>query len=235
MFEQSTFESAGTLKTKSGRATAVAFMVEGIVVAIMVLIPLIYTEMLPGRGLLTMLVAPPPPPVRRAEVPRVKVVPRAMPSTTQQMVAPRAIPREIAMIEEVPVTLAGSAVVGAIGGVGLGGMINVAPAAPPPPPVEEVYVAPIRVGGQVQAAKMLRQVQPAYPPLARQARIQGTVRLEAIIDRDGNVKSLSVVSGHPLLVQSALNAVAEWKYQPTLLNGVPVEVATTVDVNFVLR
>jgi protein TonB len=73
-----------------------------------------------------------------------------------------------------------------------------------------------------------------YPPLARQARIQGTVRLQAIIAKDGTIQSLEVVSGHPLLVQSALDAVRQWRYQPTLLNGEPVEVSTTVDVIFTL-
>jgi protein TonB len=91
------------------------------------------------------------------------------------------------------------------------------------------------VGGQVAAARLLNQTRPVYPPLARQARIQGTVRLEAIINREGAIENLEVVSGHPLLIQSALNAVSQWRYQPTLLNGVPVEVITTIDVNFTMR
>jgi protein TonB len=73
-----------------------------------------------------------------------------------------------------------------------------------------------------------------YPPLARQARIQGTVRLEAVINKEGHIEELSVVSGHPLLIQAALDAVSQWQYQPTLLNGVAVEVITTIDVNFTM-
>ena len=92
----------------------------------------------------------------------------------------------------------------------------------------------IKLGGQVQAAKSWHQPQPVYPPLARQARIQGKVVLHAIIDKDGRVSQLEVVSGHPLLVQAALDAVKQWRYQPTMLNGEPVEVDTTITVNFVL-
>ena len=86
----------------------------------------------------------------------------------------------------------------------------------------------------MQAAKLVNQVTPVYPPLARQARISGIVRLEAVIGRDGRIKSLHVAAGHPLLVQAALEAVRQWVYQPTLLNGEPVEVLTQIEVNFKL-
>ena len=94
---------------------------------------------------------------------------------------------------------------------------------------------PIRVGGNVQAARIVNRVQPVYPPLARQTRISGTVRLHAIISRDGTIQQLEVISGHPLLQQAALDAVRQWRYQPTLLNGEPVEVDTTIDVIFSLN
>ena len=93
----------------------------------------------------------------------------------------------------------------------------------------------IRIGGNVMSAKILEKVPPVYPPLARQTRIQGTVRLHAIIGKDGLVKQLEVMSGHPLLVQSALDAVRKWKYEPVLLNGEPVEVDTTIDVIYALN
>ncbi len=92
----------------------------------------------------------------------------------------------------------------------------------------------VRQGGNVQRAKLLEQVQPVYPPLAVLTRIQGTVRLHAILDREGMVQSLTVESGHPLLIKSALDAVSQWRYEPTLLNGSPVEVDTTIDVTFIL-
>ncbi|MGH9657353.1 MAG: M56 family metallopeptidase, partial [Bryobacteraceae bacterium] len=103
-----------------------------------------------------------------------------------------------------------------------------AAASPPPPPK-------IRIGGNVQSTKLIHKVTPAYPPLAKQARIQGTVRLGVTIGRDGRVEALEALSGHPLLVPAALEAVRLWEYQPTHLNGEPVAVETVVDVNFTLR
>jgi protein TonB len=93
----------------------------------------------------------------------------------------------------------------------------------------------ITVGGNVQAAKLIKQVQPVYPPLARQARIQGTVIFTAIIGVDGRIQNLTLVSGHPLLVPAAQEAIKQWVYQPTLLNGEPVEVVTQIYVNFKLN
>jgi TonB family protein len=92
----------------------------------------------------------------------------------------------------------------------------------------------IRVGGNVQKCNLITKVEPVYPALAKQARIQGTVRFQMIIGADGRVQNLQLVSGHPLLVQAAQDAVQQWVYRPTLLDGQRVEVVTTVDVNFVL-
>ena len=120
------------------------------------------------------------------------------------------------------------------------GNIGVMPAAPPPPPppakVEGKPPVPqrIRVGANVQAANLIHKVTPVYPPLARQARIQGTVRFTAIIGKDGTIQNLQLVTGHPLLVAAAQEAVKQWQYKPTLLNGEPVEVVTQIDVNFTL-
>jgi len=100
------------------------------------------------------------------------------------------------------------------------------PMVPPPPPQR------LRVGGNVAQASLLTQVKPVYPPLAKQARIQGVVLLEAVISKDGAIDNLRVISGHPLLTQAAIDAVKQWRYKPTLLNGEPVEVVTTITVNF---
>jgi TonB family protein len=113
-------------------------------------------------------------------------------------------------------------------------------AAPPPPPLPNPAALDgggpprIRVGGNVQSTKLVFQPKPMYPPLAKQGRIQGTVQLHAVIGKDGAVQDLSVISGHPLLVGSALEAVRQWVYQPTLLNGSPTEVETEIDVNYTL-
>ncbi len=100
-------------------------------------------------------------------------------------------------------------------------------------PIREMPQA-ITVGGKIQAAKLIRQVQPQYPTLARQARIQGVVSLEAIIGVDGTIQQLRVINGHPLLTQSAVQAVQQWKYSPTFLNEKAVEVKTTIEVRFTL-
>ena len=92
----------------------------------------------------------------------------------------------------------------------------------------------ITIGGNVQQAKLISQPRPVYPPLAKQARISGVVHLAAVIGKEGNVIDLTVISGHPLLIPSAIEAVKNWVYQTTLLNGEPVEVSTQIDVNYTL-
>jgi protein TonB len=158
-----------------------------------------------------------------------------------KLVAPKAIPKDIKIIkeEEAPPDVGAGMVGGVPGGVAggsmggvIGGVIGGAGSAAPPPP--KVNPKRITVGGNVQAAHLVNRVQPVYPPLARQTRISGTVKLHAIIGKNGAVEQLQVVSGHPLLVQAALDAVKQWRYQPTLLNGEPVEVDTEIDVIFSL-
>ena len=237
MFEDSLFESQGRLKTKKPATVFLSFVLQCTIIGIMILIPLIYTEGLPKRELLTFLMAPPPPPPPppppTAAV-KVIVKPKVAPAP-QEMVQPKAIPKQVAIIKEEPPPPPGP-VGGVVGGVGAGivggaagGILGTIASAPPPPPPER-----IRVGGSVQSAKLAAQPKPIYPPLARQARIQGTVKLEADISKDGTIENLKVISGHPLLIQAALDAVKQWRYQPTLLNGVAVEVVTTIDVNFTL-
>ncbi len=158
-----------------------------------------------------------------------------------KLLQPKAIPHDVKIIKEdaepdmntgmqggVPGGVAGGSMGGVLGGV-IGGMGG----APPPPKPKQT--GPLRVGGNVQAARIINRVQPVYPPLARQTRISGTVRLHAIIGKDGAITQLEVMNGHPLLQQSALDAVRQWRYQPTLLNGEPVEVDTTIDVIFSLN
>src|SRR5207237_8711763 len=105
---------------------------------------------------------------------------------------------------------------------------------PPPPPPNKAPAGPQRIGGNVAKANLIRKVQPVYPPLAKSARVQGTVEFTATISKDGNIENLVLVRGHPLLVNAAKEAVLQWKYRPTLLNGQPVEVITDIIVNFKL-
>jgi TonB family protein len=103
-----------------------------------------------------------------------------------------------------------------------------------PAPAEPGSVHRIRVGGNVAPAKLISQAKPVYPPLARQARVSGHVLFDVIINKDGTIQNIQLISGHPVLVPAAMEAVKQWVYQPTLLNGAPVEVVTKVDVNFTL-
>jgi len=130
---------------------------------------------------------------------------------------------------------------GAMAGGVIGGIIGSVPTeaiAPAPPPSQLDSAPPginrIRIGGNVQQAKLIQQPKPVYPPLAKQARISGVVKLNAIIGKDGAVQNLTVASGHPLLVPAAMEAVKHWVYQPTLMNGAAVEVITQIEVNFTL-
>jgi protein TonB len=204
---------------------------------ILLLIPLIYTEALPKAMLATLLVAPPPPPPPPPPPAQVQVVRKVQVHLMDagKLMAPKTIPKNVTIIKEEAEPDMGSmgGVVGGVAGGSMGGVIGgvIGGMPPPPKPVQ----SRIKVGGNVTAAKIINRTAPNYPPLARQTRISGTVRLHAIIAKDGTVQQLEVLSGHPLLVQAALDAVRQWRYQPTLLNGEPVEVDTTVDVIFSLN
>ncbi len=244
MFEELVVSSPNPQKTNKRWTVALSMVFEVSFLAILILIPLIYTEALPKTMMATMLTAPPPPPPPppppvAATVVHVK--PQAHLMDAGKLVAPKVIPKDVKIIKEeaepdmgmgavggVPGGVAGGQMGGVIGGV-IGGMGG----APPPPKPKQT--GPLRVGGNVQADRIINRVQPVYPPLARQTRISGTVRLHAIIGKDGTIQQLEVLNGHPLLQQSALEAVRQWRYQPTLLNGEPVEVDTTIDVIFSLN
>jgi protein TonB len=208
---------------------------------VLALIPLIYTDALPKAQLTSFLTAPPPPPPPPPPpvvIKVVKVAPKQF--DAGRLMAPREIPKQVAIIqEEVAPTVSAGVQAGIPAGLGIGGglgSLGVAPPPPPPPPeVKQTAVTKqIRVGGNVQAANLIKKITPVYPALAKSARIQGTVRFTAIIGKDGTIQNLQLVSGHPMLVQSATEAVKQWVYRPTLLNDEPVEVITQIDVNFTL-
>src|SRR5581483_7611671 len=257
MFEQTFVEGVG--KTKRGWTVLVSFFGQICLIGIAVIIPMIYFDALPKGQLTSFLVAPPPPPPpppppAAAPVKVIKVIPRQF--DAGRLMAPKVIPKEVAVIKEDELPPPSSGAAGVVGGVPggvpggtpggvIGGIIGSVPSAapppPPPPPPPKAVEAPkpvtpqrIRVGGNVQQAKLVKQPRPVYPPLAKQARIQGVVRLNAIIGKDGTIQNLTVSTGHPLLVPAALEAVKQWVYKPTLLNGEPVEVVTQIDVNFTL-
>lgn len=246
MFDELLESDARRKKTNTGWTVIVSAVLQVGLITVLILVPLIYTEALPKAMLSTMLVAPPPPPPPPpppAATPVVRVKPVARLMNQGVLRAPTVIPKQVNLIkeEELPPDVTAVGVSGGVpggvpggqaGGV-LGGIIGGVTGANVPPPPREAPKR-IRVGGSVQQAQLISQIRPGYPPLAKQARIQGTVRLQAIIAKDGSVVQLEIISGHPLLQQSALQAVSQWRYKPTLLNGEPVEVVTTVDVVFTL-
>jgi protein TonB len=242
MFEDSLIESGGKLKTKRGRTSAIAFVLEAMIVGVMVLIPLIFTEALPKTQLMTFLVAPPPPPPppppAAAPVHVVKQIQTDI--VNGELRTPTKIPKKVEMIkeDEAPPAMASTGVVGGVpGGIPGGTMGGVMGSILSSTPVAVPKIATptrIRVSSGVQSGLLVRKVQPSYPPLARQARIQGTVVLQAQISKDGSIINLQLISGHPMLAPAAIEAVKQWKYKPYLLNGEPVEVETQVQVNFTL-
>lgn len=243
MFEDSLLESSGRLKTKRSLTTMLSLVLQCLLIGVMILIPLIYTEALPRQQLMTFLVAPPPPPppppppaampVRVVKVVQTDII-------NGQLRTPTKIPEKVAMIKEeaAPPPMTSAGVIGGVpggvpggslGGV-MGGIIGSTPVAVPK------VAAPtrVRVSAGVQQGNLISQIKPVYPPIAKAARIQGAVVLQAEISKLGTIENLRVISGHPMLVQNALDAVKQWRYKPYLLNGDPVPVETTITVNFTL-
>jgi protein TonB len=244
MFEDSLIESGGRLKTKRGATTAISFVLQILLVGVLVLIPLIFTEALPKQQLMTFLVAPPPPPPPPpppAATP-VKIVKQIQSDLVNgQLRTPTKIPQKVQMIKEdeaPPPEMSTAGVVGGVpggvpggqmGGV-IGGIISSTPVAVP----KVATPQRVRVSLGVSQGLLVKRVQPNYPPLARQARIQGTVLLQAEISKDGTIENLRLISGHPMLAPAAIEAVKQWRYRPYMLNGEPVAVETQVQVNFTL-
>ncbi|MBZ5574058.1 MAG: energy transducer TonB [Acidobacteriia bacterium] len=242
MFEDSLIESAGRLSTKRGMTTTISFVIQMVLIGILVLIPLLFTDALPKTQLMTFLVAPPPPP----PPPPPAAAPIKVVKTIQtdiingQLRTPTKIPEKVQMIKEdeapPPMMSSGGVVGGVPGGIPggqmggvIGGIISSTPVVPRVATPQRV-----RVSQGVTQGLLIRKIQPNYPPLARQARIQGTVLLQAEISREGTIENLRLISGHPMLAPAAIEAVKQWRYKPYILNGEPVEVETQITVNFTL-
>jgi protein TonB len=240
MFDDLVISSVNPKKTNTTWTVILSTSVQLGIVVFMILLPLIYTEALPKGLMNTFLVAPAPPPPPPPPAPVIKIV-KPIQKLIQQgkLVTPTVIPKKVNVIKEaeeppdvvgmvggVPGGIAG----GSAGGV-LGGIIGGAGSGPPPPPRPKT---PLRVGGNVMMASLVRQPLPIYPQIAKTAHISGTVILHAIIGTDGTVQDLQYISGPPLLMRAAMDAVKQWRYKPTMLNGEPTAVDTTVSVVFTL-
>jgi protein TonB len=243
MFEDSLIESGGKLKTKRGATTLFSFVLQMVLLGVLILIPLLYTEALPKQQLMTFLVAPPPPPPPPppAAAP-IKVVKQIQTEIINgQLRTPTKIPQKIQMIKEEEAPPPMNSMAGVVGGVPggvpggqmggvIGGIISSTPVSVP----KAATPTRVRVSQGVTQGLLIRKVQPTYPPLARQARIQGQVLLQAEISKDGTIQNLRLISGHPMLTSAAIEAVKQWRYKPYILNGEPVEVETQITVNFTL-
>jgi len=226
-------------------ALVISYVLQFILMGVLVLVPLLHTEALPAWLTRPWVVVPSAPPPPAASPTAMKRTPRNI-SWEKILQEPVSIPLTLAPIREEPLPPLeaagnGTGVPGGIpngipGGVSIGMPESVpwGTAPPPPPQAKPVNRRPIRVGGNVILAKLVYHPEPEYPPLARMARIEGTVLLEAVIGKDGAIQELKVLSGPALLAGAALEAVQHWHYQPTLLNNEPVEVLTEISVRFKL-
>ena len=233
------FESVARPTTKRKRwSVAISAILQSACLLILLIVPLIYTEALPKTIFKTTWVGAPEPDRRTvAQAPTKRVSARAVPALIfGVMTAPARIPPRVDMSEEPPSLNESGVGQGQIGDSTVVDSPGVAPnsAEAVIPPVEASVPQRVPVTSTIEAAKLISRVQPVYPPFAIQARIQGNIVLHAIIGRDGQVSELEVLSGHPLLVNAAVEAVRQWRYRPTLLNGQAVEVETTITVSFVL-
>lgn len=236
MFEDSTFESTGKIRTRSRRWMFVTFALNASVLLALILIPLINPEALPRISSIMLIEAPAPPPdaPRPVHVPPGAVaVQRSFDLST--FTAPSHIPPHIdyTNIHEIPDSS------------GVWTEMSGDPKIPSgdnpfgvdrrPAVVVSQPKGPTNVSKGVMEGLLLRKVVPSYPPFAKASRTEGTVVLQATISKSGQIENLRVVTGSPMLTQAAMSAVSQWLYRPYLLNGQPVEVETTVNVDFRLN
>lgn len=225
-----------------------SFAAHLLLIVALVITPLFFTQSLDLKAFQnTWLVAPaPPPPPPPPAAPMVQQVVRSVARLMSdgRLTAPTSIPKRVVVFKEqalppdpgtigviggVPGGIPGGQAGGVLGGIigSTGGAI-----APPPPPAEKRIV---RIGGDLKPPRQIYAPQPAYPVIAKQAQIQGTVVIDAVIDEHGNVVQARALTGPPLLIPAALAAVAQWRYQPTYLNGQAISVAMHVEVHFMLQ
>jgi protein TonB len=238
MFADSFCDSGWSNRSHRGWTTLISFALQALAMGCLLFLPLLYTQGLPRLALLAPLVAPAPPPA----VPPTPPQPSS-PSRPQsnmmgiRLLSPPAIPQSVSMVVETtpPAPVIDPGAIGISHGTGDRNVLGTVPGSlgsqvlPPPPPA--AHRPPV---SYMMEGNLIHRVQPDYPALARQVRVQGRVVLRAVISREGMIENLQVVSGHPVLVQAALDAVRQWRYRPYVLNGEPVEVETEVTVNFIL-
>jgi len=248
LFQDSLLEQRHLKRTSKPAELLVALVVHVAIVGGPILAGLYYTDSLDMRAFTTtVLVAPPPPPPPPAAPANATIRSQAPKRVFEQgkLLAPTYIPKQVAVIKEAP--LEADVLDGAIGGVPggvpggqlggvIGGIVGSASQTrvPVPPAVAAHSRTPIRVGGKIRPPHIVVKPAPTYPVLAKATKTQGVVEIDAVIDSSGNVVEMRVVSGPPLLIQAALEAVNRWKFEPTYLNEEPIAVQLVVTVTFQL-
>jgi periplasmic protein TonB len=241
MFDDSLMESTGRIRTRAKWLAIGSFLLQAALLCLLILYPLLRPEALPKQAL-TMLFLAPPPPLSRAELPaHTEASHRAVPSTLASLALPRRIPPHASMQPDeqpAPENIIGldrasgeasSNVLKNFFGDGTGPAPHVVEAKP-----SIAKTGPLHISRGVAEGHLLTPIRPAYPAIARAARIQGTVIVEATISKTGAVINAHAISGPPMLIQAALAAIEQARYQPYKLSGEPVEVETTINVQFTL-
>ncbi len=233
MFEDSTFESAGRIRTRSRRWMIAAFAFNASIVLAFILVPLFNLEALPPQ-MFSMLIPVPPAPHEVQQAPKpIEAAPRPASQTQfNPFAVPRIIPDKIYIAtkpETAPFVDPGSWDPGVPGSPGPS-----LPGQSTPRVVRPAVSGPVRISTMVSEGLILHRTIPVYPPIAIAMRVQGTVVLAATISKSGTIENLRVMGGPAILQQAALDAVSTWRYKPYLLDGQPVEVETTVNVVFTL-
>lgn len=257
VFAEALLEKSPTRQVRSPLDWTMSFAVHLMLVSALLLLPLYYTQKLdlqqfrvnfmaaPGAP-----AAPPPPPPAAAAPRAMKALPKTF-ITSGKLMAPSFVPKAVAILHEPPPPppdVSGAVEGGVVGGVPggqpggvlggiIGGVLGSAGTLPPPPapkPTAEQR-RPIKIGGDVKPPRLLYEPPFKYPAIAVQAKIEGDVMIDAIIDENGNVINAHVLSGHPMLIAFALQTVLARKYSPTYLNGIPVPVELQVRVHYQLN
>src|SRR5579859_6015024 len=238
LFSHSLLERSGIERRRRAGSTVFSVTMQSILVIVLVLLPLWFVDSLPMHQLVTFLAAPPPPPAPPPATPEIKAVKIVSQVLNGQLLAPSKIPKTVKMIkeEEAPPPAMGvtGGVVGGVPGGQSGGVIGslLSSANHTSAPVAAEMPKRVRVSTGVSLGLLQKRVEPLYPMIALRSRIQGTVQLHAVISKEGRIENLQLIEGHPMLVEAAINAVRQWQYKPYMLSGEPVEVETTVSVNF---
>jgi periplasmic protein TonB len=236
MFEDSTFESTGRIHTQSRGWMVAAFVFNGSILLVLILVPLIYPDALPHVGIPFLMEAPPPPPA--APPPIRQQTAQAAPHRSEldagRVLLPPRIPKGI-FKPSAPEPIGDDTVAAWDSGSGVPGSVSDAfRGHSDTPVVRQAPQGPAHISSGVMAGQLVYKITPVYPAIAVAARVEGTIVLQATISKSGAIENLRVVSGPPMLQQAAIDAVKQWRYRPYVLDGQGVEVETTVNVVFSL-